>query len=118
MPTDKKGTRNGTETYYFGDGTNRGDRSSELASVLLAEVSRAAGTEARFNKSMRFFVIRYTAMPAVLVETGYLDSQTDGRLLEDPGHRQHFAEGVVRGIIRYLQQSGRMAALPEAEVKG
>ncbi len=54
---------NGLQTYYFHD------NSSRLAQVIQQEVLQTTGIVDRGVKTARFYVIRNTSMPAVLVES-------------------------------------------------
>jgi len=44
-------------------------------------------------------VLKRTAMPAVLVELGFITSPTDSALMNNSP--ELFAEGVYRGIVEY-----------------
>ncbi|SEH21834.1 N-acetylmuramoyl-L-alanine amidase family protein [Selenomonas sp. KH1T6] len=48
----------------------------------------------KVNRS--FAVLRCTAMPAVLVETGFIDNQQDAELLTE--HREEIATAIARGV--------------------
>lgn len=48
----------------------------------------------KVNRS--FAVLRCTAMPAVLVETGFIDNQQDAELLTE--HREEIAAAIARGV--------------------
>ena len=43
-----------------------------------------------------FAVLKYTRMPAVLVETAFIDNENDARLLME--HGQDFAAAIARGV--------------------
>lgn len=104
MPDDKKGTRSGTELYYYTDVSPR------FAQVMLEQVTQSAGLEARGTHQRRFVVVRGCQMPSVLVETGYLDTPTDGALLDSEAGRQQFAEGIAAGILRFIQERPALVA--------
>ena len=50
-----------------------------------------------------FFVLDGTYMPAVLVETGFISNSHEGRRLRATSYRDSLAEGIYRGIKRYLE---------------
>ena len=53
-------------------------------------------------KSERSFaVLRCTRMPAVLVETGFIDNEQDARLLTE--HGEEFAAAIARGVTDWRQ---------------
>jgi N-acetylmuramoyl-L-alanine amidase len=68
---------NGLQTYYFHDNSNR------LAQVIQQEVLQTTGVIDRGVKTARFYVIRNTSMPAVLVEVGFVTGRDDAAHLAD-----------------------------------
>lgn len=84
---------NGIETYYY-------SRSSAgLASSVHREVLRAAGTENRGIRRRGFYVLRYTRIPAVLAELGFLTNRSEGKRCSTPEHRQRLANALSRAIV-------------------
>ncbi len=90
---------NGIETFYFS-----GKKGYRLASLIQNEVLRASpGSPDRGVRRSRFFVIRRTNMPAVLVETGFLTGKLDSLRLSQAPHRRNLALAISKGILLYLQ---------------
>lgn len=87
----------GSEVYYYNSA-----ESKELAQDVLASLSQTAGTPARYVKSSNFVVVKYTAMPSILVEVGYLTNGTDEKLLNDENFRKNVAAGIFKGIQTFL----------------
>jgi N-acetylmuramoyl-L-alanine amidase len=87
---------NGLETYYFESGLG-------LANSIHANILRSANIEDRRVRKARFYVIRKTSMPSVLVETGFVTGATDAANLSTPAHRQNMARGIAQGILQYLR---------------
>ena len=85
---------NGVETYYY-----RSD-SANLAASIHRNVVAGAPSENRGIRRRGFYVIRRTAIPAVLVECGFLTNPTEGRLAQSASYRQQLAERIARGIRR------------------
>lgn len=54
-------------------------------------------------KQAPFYVLIGTNMPAVLVETAFIDHFREGRLLQDPNYLNAVAEGILRGIKSYIR---------------
>jgi N-acetylmuramoyl-L-alanine amidase len=88
---------NGTETYYYSSGEG-------LAEVIQSNIVSAVGTNDRGVRQARFYVLRRTSMPAVLVETGYVTGSEDAPRLSDPNFRNQMAIAIARGILQYIQQ--------------
>ncbi len=89
---------NGLETFYA-SGTGQ-----RLASTVHATVLRAMGMRDRQVRSARFYVIRQTSMPAILIETGFVTGAEDAPNLADPAWRARMAQAIARGILIHLQQ--------------
>jgi N-acetylmuramoyl-L-alanine amidase len=87
---------NGLETYYFESGLG-------LANSIHANILRSAQIEDRRVRKARFFVLRKTSMPSVLVETGFVTGATDAANLATAAHRQNMARGIAQGILQYLR---------------
>jgi N-acetylmuramoyl-L-alanine amidase len=85
---------NGIETYYYSNG------SASLAASIHRNVVASAPTENRGIRRRGYFVLRRAAVPAVLVECGFLTNPTEGKLAQTDGYRQQLAEQIARGIRR------------------
>ncbi len=88
---------NGTEVYVY----QLGSVAAELAEDVLDGIVERMGTKdngVRVNSSL--YVLRRTAMPAILVELGYITNENDVRLLTtDP---MGFARGIYNGLLDYF----------------
>ena len=93
---------NGLETFYF-----RGWRGRLLAKKIQKQILRVSpGSPDRGVKQGRFYVIKNTRMPAVLVEIGFLTGRLDARRLEKAAHRKRVAYAIAKGILEYLSKVG------------
>ena len=81
--------------------THKQSVSPTLAVRLSNGVAREAKTQDRGEKQSRFFVLRNTLVPAVLVEIGFVTNPKEGRLLKTGEYRQKIAEGLASGILGY-----------------
>lgn len=80
-----------------------------------AELSRSLGTKlmgyllsstTASNRGLRtsdFFVTKYTPVPAVLVEMGYVTHPVEGLNLRNPVYLDRIAYGIARGVLEYLE---------------
>jgi len=93
---------NGLETFYY-----RGWRGRLLAKRIQKQILRVSpGSPDRGVKQGRFYVIKNTRMPAVLVEIGFLTGRLDARRLEKITHRKRIAYAIAKGILEYLDKVG------------
>ncbi|MEG4120674.1 N-acetylmuramoyl-L-alanine amidase [Microcoleus sp. N9_B4] len=87
----------GIETYYFNNG-------QDLARVIHASILEGTGATDRRVRQARFYVLRKTSMPSVLLEVGFVTGAEDAARLSDPAYRSQMAASIARGILFYLQQ--------------
>ena len=93
---------NGLETFYF-----KGWRGRLLAKRIQKQILRVSpGSPDRGVKQGRFYVIKNTRMPAVLVEIGFLTGRLDARRLEKITHRKRLAYAIAKGILEYFSKIG------------
>ncbi|MDJ0636032.1 MAG: N-acetylmuramoyl-L-alanine amidase [Xenococcaceae cyanobacterium MO_188.B29] len=90
---------NGLETYYYQDGRR-------LAEVIHWSILNSINIKNRNIRRARFYVLRHSSMPAVLVEVGFVTGAEDAPRLKDPTHRSQMADAIIRGIVQYIKQKG------------
>lgn len=85
--------------------------SQRFARLIQEELNGALGLTDRGVKQAPFRVLRGAAMPAVLVELGFLSNPEEERKLQDPGYRAQLVDALVRATQRYRALTqGRVAA--------
>lgn len=86
----------GSEALVF----SRFGTSYNVAEVILTSLTEATGLRNR-GVFVRpgLYVLRRTAMPAVLLELGFITNPADAALLRD--NPSLFARGIYNGIVRY-----------------
>ncbi|WP_287370125.1 N-acetylmuramoyl-L-alanine amidase [Oceanithermus sp.] len=84
--------------------------SARLADDILEQLIARTGTKNRGVHSAPFYVLRYARIPAVLVEVGFANHPTEGRLLARADYRQKLAEGIAAGILEMLGNGAYAAA--------
>lgn len=94
---------NGFETYYYSDAGLR------LARAIHNNVLQTIDHRDRGVRRARFYVLRNTSMPAVLVETGFVTGNVDVYNLSDPAWQQRMANAIAQGILQYIQQNNLSA---------
>src|SRR3989441_880439 len=87
---------NGTETFYLTP------QSLVLAQMIQDELGVVVGIPSRGIKTANFVVLRDNDIPSVLVETAFISHADDELRLRDQAFRQHVAEAVHHGIVRFF----------------
>ncbi|NJN61711.1 MAG: hypothetical protein HC795_09455 [Coleofasciculaceae cyanobacterium RL_1_1] len=49
-------------------------------------------------------MLRYTDMPAVLLELGFVTGDQDAPRLRNPDYQETLARGIARGILEYVDR--------------
>ena len=87
-------------------------KSDTLAEYIWEEAKELLSDRIRFrpdrsdgdhDKEARFFILRKTVMPAVLIEHLFFDNYDDASLLMDDEIVDLFAEMQVRAILRFME---------------
>lgn len=89
---------NGLETYYYDSGYN-------LAKTIHQSIMETTDMRDRGVKQANFYVMKYSSMPAVLVEVGFVTGRDDARRLSDANGRSQLANAIAQGVLRYLQRN-------------
>jgi N-acetylmuramoyl-L-alanine amidase len=82
-------------------------QSSRLAEVVQNTLDRALRLPSRGVKQAPFYVLGGAAMPAVLVEIGFLTNPTEEQRLRDDGYRDRIARAIAAGLGDYKRQYNR-----------
>jgi N-acetylmuramoyl-L-alanine amidase len=86
--------------------------SQRFATLVQGELNQALELKDRGVKQAPFRVLMGAAMPAVLVELGFISNPEEETKLQSPAYRAELVEALVRAISRYLetpQADGRSA---------
>ena len=78
--------------------------SNDLAHFIQKRLSEGTGQEDRGVKKAPFRVLRWVAMPAVLVEIGFLSNVWDESELRKDDFRKKIAQGILDGLRDYLKK--------------
>jgi len=85
----------GIETFY-----NRADSAALSSSVQRGVLKRVRATD-RGSKYARYYVIRHTTIPSILVECGFVSCKTERDRMKSAWFRDSLAKGIAEGIQRY-----------------
>jgi N-acetylmuramoyl-L-alanine amidase len=81
--------------------------SAELASHICKSVENSLITRNKGTRTARFYVLKYTRIPAVLVETGYISNKFEELKFRDAGYADRMADVVAKGILSYRDEYER-----------
>lgn len=89
----------GTETYYHSD------KSKAYASTIHKHLVQATGFPDRKIKKANFQVIKYTKMPAILIEVGFISNPSEAKEMQTEEFQQRVADAVYAGLKEYIQNN-------------
>jgi N-acetylmuramoyl-L-alanine amidase len=75
--------------------------SSRVAEALQVQLDRALRRPSRGVKQAPFYVLGGAAMPAVLVEIGFITNPQEAERLRDDGYRERIARALAAGLAAY-----------------
>lgn len=96
------GKHSGMETYTS-DNPKASKKSKEIANIVHPRVVMAMGISDRGMKQANFHVLRESAMPAILTEGGFLDSEVDIIKLRDDDYLKAQGEAIAEGLAAYFK---------------
>lgn len=81
--------------------TENREESIELARNITEAVDHSTSFKNRGIKSARFYVLKGTQIPSVLVEVGFISNSSDEKKLTSPSYKQAIACAIAKGILNY-----------------
>lgn len=87
----------GTETYCY----QFGGYAERLAKLVQKKITKATGLFDRGVKTANFYVNKNTLMPAILIETGFLDHTEDLEVLLSDDGQDAIAEAIAEAVEEY-----------------
>lgn len=97
MPANRSDI-NGLETYYFSSG-------ERLARAIHSSVLQNINVRDRGVRKARFYVLRKSSMPSVLVEVGFVTGREDSPRLGTSAYQNQMANAIAKGILQYIKQN-------------
>lgn len=89
------------------------ERSDRLATMVNDEIAET-GREALgvFQRQVGIYVLQATNMPAILVETGFINTPEDERYINSPQGQQEIAEAITAAVKTYKEQVEKQVSVP------
>jgi N-acetylmuramoyl-L-alanine amidase len=78
--------------------------SSFMAETVLDSMSKSLNLVNRGVKQAGFYVLGGAAMPAILIEIGFLTNRKEERKLATPEHREALARAIYAGLAEYKRR--------------
>jgi N-acetylmuramoyl-L-alanine amidase len=78
-----------------------------LAYEMVKSITSGVPVADRGMKRSRFEVLRDAAMPAILIEGGFMSNSADSKNIYDAGFRKKMAQAIVDGILAYKRMIER-----------
>ncbi len=94
----------GLETFYCSR------RSKPLADAVHHGMLKEVKANNRGVKYARYYVIRHSKNPAILVEGGFVSNSQERSRTKEGWYREALAKGIVNGIVNYQKQRKSGAA--------
>lgn len=97
----------GAQTFYYPGK----DDDKKLAEAIQHHLLKMDPVNTRTARPGEYFVLREAAMPAVVIELGFLSHPEEEKLLKTPDHQRGLAQAIHDGIVDYLV--GAFQPLPD-----
>jgi N-acetylmuramoyl-L-alanine amidase len=78
-----------------------------LSKYILQDMCNASDLEFRKVKCARFYVLKHTMLPSILVEVGFLSNASDEKKIARDSVRTSISKGIFKGIQRYSKEFER-----------
>lgn len=88
----------GCETYCYSLDSDGG----RLAKCVQNHLPKETGRADRGVKTAEFAVLKYTTMPAILVEIAFIDNYDDNKFMASESGKRAFATAIYKGICDYF----------------
>jgi N-acetylmuramoyl-L-alanine amidase len=86
-------------------GPTPGNRNEQKSLLLAYQIQKSLvrnlAAEDRGVRRARYAVLRDAAMPAILIEGGYMTHPVEGKKILDSAYRRQMAQAIAKGILNY-----------------
>jgi len=97
----------GVTTYYNSQNGFQYEERRKLARLVSDEIVKSDGWNSRGVKSERFGVLRFTNMPSILIECGYMSNTEDRERISKDKVLKNLAINISQGILNYLNSNNK-----------
>lgn len=97
--SDYSNTASGVTSYYYHSG-----RSKQIATDINEQFRNTLPLPNRGVQFGDFLVIRDTTVPSVLLETGYINADSNFAEIKSPSYQNQIATSVTKGLTKYFAE--------------
>lgn len=97
------GSAKGATVYYYSSASMEPNQ-KEFGKMVVDAIERAIGEKTRGLKSEKYYVLKNTKAPAILIETGFLSNEAERAKLLDPAYQSKLVDGIINGIEDFLEE--------------
>jgi N-acetylmuramoyl-L-alanine amidase len=90
---------------------------NKLAEAIYSKLVNYTGLKGRGIKQANWYVINQNNIPAVLVEGGFMDSNTDYTIITSDAGQTAYAKAVAEGLIEFLNLKKKINKVTESSEK-
>lgn len=105
-PQGTRSTNGGSPWSSLLSGNLRDAENIALATAVHAHVITDLRSVDRGIKRARFNVLRGINKPAILFEGGFVTNKSEGKLIDDPAHRQRIADSISNAVVKFRTAVG------------
>lgn len=87
----------GIETYSYYTST----KGAKLSKAVHEQLLKGTNLKDRKTKTAGFYVLKYTAMPSILCECGFMDNKVEAQLMLNLNYQNECAEEICKGVCNY-----------------
>lgn len=92
----------GLETFRAKAAPQKTKAIHEAMHAILADFYERRGLKDRGPKTKDYYVLRKTTMPAILIETLFIDNHNDAEYLQDEQFRRELGQAIARAVAKTL----------------
>ncbi len=80
------------------------EESADFSNTIISAMKKMEEVKVRSAREAEYYVLKYTNMPAVLVEVGFLSNKAESEKLNTPEYQQTLAQGIADAVLEKIEQ--------------
>lgn len=102
MNSSEQATATGTEVFYSSANNQKNDsglNSYRMGNILVDNLCASMGTKRRGTTKSDYYVVKYNAVPAVLIELGFISNEEECKKLSDEIYQEQAAQAIYQSVL-------------------